>query len=319
MWQQKVKRTACCLAFSNDGSVLYTGDGTGWVTAWDRSSNKSRPLFQMKGKEFPGIKFVSLTPDNQFLLASSNDTAFRVWDIAAQALVPEHPQAVGFAFDFDAHQAARPSTMPASFIGDAFAVAADGRRVAYDGSTDAYEGFQVRFWDLKRRAPLQKVEHILCEDGPISQLVFSPTDDTLAVVMSQRLYLQFPGKHRLTDLSRKAELGQVEMVAFSADGTVLAIADTYTIVLWDMAEQQVRLRLESKAIVRRLALHPSGKLMTSAGDVKWLSIWDLTSGRGNRMDWGLGSRVTALAFAPDGMTAAAGGTNGKFVVWDVDP
>jgi hypothetical protein len=29
-------------------------------------------------------------------------------------------------------------------------------------------------------------------------------------------------------------------------------------------------------------------------------------------------RVNSIAFAPDGMTAAAGGQNGAIVLWDVD-
>jgi WD40 repeat protein len=36
-----------------------------------------------------------------------------------------------------------------------------------------------------------------------------------------------------------------------------------------------------------------------------------------RFDWGIG-RVASVAFAPDGLTCAAGGENGQIVLWDVD-
>jgi WD40 repeat protein len=47
-------------------------------------------------------------------------------------------------------------------------------------------------------------------------------------------------------------------------------------------------------------------------------VWDLATGRErSAFNWGVG-RVFSLAIAPDGMTAAAGGSNNEIVVWDLD-
>ena len=48
-----------------------------------------------------------------------------------------------------------------------------------------------------------------------------------------------------------------------------------------------------------------------------MSFWDISSGRAkSSFDWGIGT-VHSVAFAPDGMRAAAGGV-GKIVLWDID-
>lgn len=46
--------------------------------------------------------------------------------------------------------------------------------------------------------------------------------------------------------------------------------------------------------------------------------WPAPGLRRQRYNWGIGSKVVSLAFALDGMTAAAGGSNRKFVVWDLE-
>jgi hypothetical protein len=48
-----------------------------------------------------------------------------------------------------------------------------------------------------------------------------------------------------------------------------------------------------------------------------LSLWDIEGRSRGRFNWEIG-KVQALAFAPDGMTAAAGGSRGKVAVWDVE-
>jgi WD40 repeat protein len=49
-----------------------------------------------------------------------------------------------------------------------------------------------------------------------------------------------------------------------------------------------------------------------------VQFWDAATGEPLReFDWSIGN-VTALAFAPDGLTAAAGSDRGQIVIWDVD-
>ena len=66
-----------------------------------------------------------------------------------------------------------------------------------------------------------------------------------------------------------------------------------------------------------MAVSPDGRaLATAAGNVA--QFWDTTDGRPLRTwDWGVGP-LQAIAVAPNGLTAAAGGDRGRVVVWDVD-
>jgi WD40 repeat protein len=67
-----------------------------------------------------------------------------------------------------------------------------------------------------------------------------------------------------------------------------------------------------------VAFHPGGSFLATAGDDGLVRYWDPRTGRElQRCDGKIGT-VLALAFAPDGMRCAAGGSSGAVVVWDVD-
>ncbi|MDB5310651.1 MAG: hypothetical protein JWO38_4853 [Gemmataceae bacterium] len=67
-----------------------------------------------------------------------------------------------------------------------------------------------------------------------------------------------------------------------------------------------------------VALTRDGRRLLTASHDGLIRVWDAATGEpGPTFDWQVGP-VTAVAFAPDGLTCAAAGLSGKVVAWDVD-
>jgi WD40 repeat protein len=61
-----------------------------------------------------------------------------------------------------------------------------------------------------------------------------------------------------------------------------------------------------------------GKVLMTAGADGFVRLWDVAAVKELRsFAWDIG-KVYCAAFAPDGLTCAAGGEKGQVVVWDVD-
>jgi WD40 repeat protein len=86
-------------------------------------------------------------------------------------------------------------------------------------------------------------------------------------------------------------------------------------------------RLEQPAVVRvntsrkhftAAAFSPDGKLLSTTSNDTTVTLWDTATWQPIRQyGWEIG-RLRAVAFAPDGLTCAAGSDTGKVVLFDVD-
>jgi WD40 repeat protein len=108
--------------------------------------------------------------------------------------------------------------------------------------------------------------------------------------------------------------------AVSHNGRRLAVMGYDKLYLWDTATWGAPTRVPGlNRWVRAMAYHPTRPILLTAQDrlslVKYL---DADTGKAVRkFDWKLGM-MRSVAFSPDGTLAAAGGADGKIVVWDVD-
>jgi WD40 repeat protein len=139
-------------------------------------------------------------------------------------------------------------------------------------------GGEVALWDRER----QEVRWVSYPQAPATAVCFSP--DSLRLVVGSFV----GGRLRVFDPQTGEEDGPAldgvaqgeTPLAFSPDGKRFAAGVGNEVVLWDVASRQ-RLRVirAGQAFVRKLAFHPGGRLLATAGDVPTLSLWDSEDGR----------------------------------------
>ena len=129
----------------------------------------------------------------------------------------------------------------------------------------------------------------------------------LLVVLATQAIAQDYIKWNLPEGAR-ARLGKGGIsgsIAYSPDGTRLAVASSIGIWLYDAATlQEVSLISVYTDFQHMIAFSPDGRTLASAGDttVHW---WDVATGQHKRR-FEHGSGVTSIAFSPDGRTFASG-------------
>lgn len=113
----------------------------------------------------------------------------------------------------------------------------------------------------------------------------------------------------------------VEVSGFSADSRHLVVQANQRLEVWSVEDGTVSASqpLATDREVLTVTPHPHGRtLFTAAHADGRVRAWDAdTLAARGEYDWGVGP-VYRVAVSPDGLTAAAGGDDGRIVVWDLD-
>jgi WD40 repeat protein len=174
---------------------------------------------------------------------------------------------------------------------------------------------QVVRWDLATR----EVRTCLQWQVPHATYVLtvSPSQRLLAALVGPPRELLVGGvgsPPERTPLS----FGAYRALLFAPDGRTLALRSPHVLSVWDRLAREMRLTLRAEQQINDFAVSPDSRLLLTGGNDSHVRLHDLATGPElAAFDWGIG-KVDAVAFAPDGMTAAAGGHGGRIVVWDVD-
>ena len=108
---------------------------------------------------------------------------------------------------------------------------------------------------------------------------------------------------------------EVQAFALSADGSTAAAGTANgLVVVYDLKRGRERQRLDAEGPIFCLALSVDGKLAAVNRGASGLQLWEVGQRAARwHSDHGV---VASLAFAPDGLTLAAGYQNNRLVLWD---
>lgn len=114
-------------------------------------------------------------------------------------------------------------------------------------------------------------------------------------------------------------MGQVESVAYSPDGKLLATAgDDKMAILWDAATGKMLMTLRGHTqVIEIIAFSPDGKKLATGSDDKTVKLWDVQTGKELSTLTSEDNAVFDISFSPDGRYLATGGATKITEIWDV--
>jgi WD40 repeat protein len=274
------------LAWSPSGEFLAAA-AEGQVSLRDSRTGVERYFANAASHQGHRLAF---TPDGQTLVSAGYDdeggpvTAVVLWDVASAAR----------------------RKLPARFRAgtDVLAVSGDASLVLWREPPGRGVPCQLTLWNVPGRRALAALRFAASP----SCATFSPGGRQLAVALENAIHLY--------------ELGHV----LDYFGVALGASPWSPLTLpfwWRRFGSRLPPLGSPKVLeghgegVRTLAYVPDGTGLLSAGRDLTVRCWDLASGRQREAwSWPVGA-LSALAVAPDGMTAAAGGDEGRAVIWDL--
>ncbi|MDH3661800.1 MAG: c-type cytochrome [Alphaproteobacteria bacterium] len=153
----------------------------------------------------------------------------------------------------------------------------------------------------------------------LEKLVQPPRTPRENIAILICLILMFGVCQRPAQAAFDAHGGPVKSVAVSVDGSLALTASfDYSIILWDLAEERVRVELEGHdAAVNAVTFVPGDRQALSASDDGTVVLWDLDDGAMLRRFEGHDGKVVAVAVSPDGRIAASAGWDRTIRLWDL--
>jgi len=111
----------------------------------------------------------------------------------------------------------------------------------------------------------------------------------------------------------------VRNIAFSPDGSVLAGTAGGLLRVWDLdGDRELAAHKRGTKHFQGLSFTADGRYLATVSNDETVRVWDARTWQEHTtFTWKIG-RLLNIAFAPDGLRAAAGSDSGRVVIWDVE-
>jgi WD40 repeat protein len=202
------------------------------------------------------------------------------------------------------------------FCVDAAAFSSDGEYLVFTSGTDGGGTHWLEQMNLNTRRRLSPIEF---PGYSVRHLAFASDARHLAAATYGGAFVfplhRSPVPRDVPEL--KLEDADVEAITFRPRREELAILYGGEVLFWDgRATEADRLSVADDRLLS-LGFSPDGQFLVLGCADHTVRLLDCETGRERQcFDWQIGP-VSAVAFAPDGMTCAAGGAKGEIVIWDV--
>ena len=336
-WPQPSWVTA--VAFQPGGGLLATGHDDGAVRLWDLARQEVVRELKGHGRSVSALAFRG---DGRRLASAGEDRAICIWDVDSGAAVGSllghhdripalawHPagrRLLSAGWDTTARvwdvETGEPIILLNSHAGQvqAVAVSPDGKLVACADSANA-----VHVWDAERYRTLQVLRR---HAGEVRCLTFSPDGQLLAFGGAERVVHLWDARRGGADHAAIDPLLSRTGLSVGPGGRLASLGAGTALRVWDTAGGTPAPGLEGAGALRAFAASPDGLWFAASraeegADARTparntLGLWEAATGRFRCTLEGQPAPITALAFAPDSATLAAGGyQNSDVWLWEV--
>ena len=324
------KNCVLSIDFSPDGTLLASGGLDNIVILWKIDPE---PHLGNQLTDFSSFLHVDLSPNGKTLLASV-DQELSFIDMTTRGLIGDPVDisqnilsayysldgvtAISIGADsiqtWDLVSQQLTSEIPITFLGFAYDVSANGKKVAlgdivggitlFDLTDPEKEGAQLSFHT-------QVISDLdFNEDG--SLLASSATDGAVTIWDTQTGEIIEPVMYGFESPNS---------IAFNPDGSLLAVGSSdNTISLWDTTtHKKVGNNYDGHTrIVTELAFSPDGRYLASGSEDGEIILWDLLTHQQIGAPFsGNSNEITDLEFTPDGKQLISNAYDEKVIIWDL--
>jgi WD40 repeat protein/DNA-binding SARP family transcriptional activator len=267
------------------------GHDDGSVTLLDLRTREERTL---SGQAGGSVETASFSPDGRMLATGSDDGTVAIWNVRTRFLRET----------LEGHSA---SVRAAAF-------SPDGRTLytaSFDGSVIA--------WDVSGTRRLGQPFQFTSRAGGVSTWSDVRPDGSLFALS--------PGPNRVTlwhsrtrspiGAALRGPVGNVQGLAFSRDGSLVAAVGTRKAVVWNVRSRRiVKILSAGEHGAAGIAFSPDGRTLAIGQSDGVDALYELRTGKKTAELRGKGSTVD-VDFSPDGKLLASASLTGTATLWDV--